>query len=688
MAPAKTPEREIASKLYRDYLSSQKGQTPESLLSREFKMFSKKKTTASTIYEKLCKISGKIYKYPVAPDRKAEIENIFRSFDFGITAEDAMSFSLLAMLGMLIMGGFFIIFSLMIGLVLIFGSFGAFLYLQKYPDRLVGIRRANASTEVILSILYIVIYMRNISNLESAVRFAADNLEGPLGVDFSKILWDVQIKKYANVQEGLNSYLQQWKKYNESFVDAIYLIETSLIQRSEERRIGMLDQALKRIMDGTYETMVHYVNDLRTPVSAVFMLGITLPIMGLVMLPLIGAFLSNLLTPTTLFVFYDILLPLIVIIMINQILATRPSAFPQIDLTDHPLVPPKDHFMFFGRPVHAIYPSIVVFLIFAIPYIIYAFTLQSNVPNENDVIFSCLFILALGFSIAVYCKLATTNSIKIRRDIKGVENDFSYAVFQIGNRLSEGIPAEVAMIKTAATMKESNVSYFIRKIADNLQKLGLDLRRAIFDKEYGAIILYPSSLIRSVMRIFVESAKESQEIAAASLMNTATYLQSVHKIEEKIRDVLSETLSTLKFQSSFIAPLISGIIVGLTSMILIILSVLGEKITAATAASDVPSTVGGGSAGLGGSVAFGFFEMSNTIPLPFFQIIVGIYLIEIVIISTILASKIESGDDRVAQLDSVQKALWMATIIYFFVAIGVTIAFAGMANIAISLGEF
>jgi hypothetical protein len=685
----KRPESDIASKLYRDYLSSEQGKTPESFLSREYQLFAKKKTTASTIYEMLCQISGKIYKYPVSPEQKDEIDTIFRSFDYSIEAEDALSFSLLAFVFMTVFGALLLLFSAMFGVMLIIGAFGSLLYFRSYPRRLIEIRRSKVSTEIILSILYIVIYMRNISNLEAAVRFAADNLEGPLAVDYSKMLWDVQIKKYADIGEALNTYLQQWKKYNEAFVDSIYLIETSLVQKSEDRRIMMLDQALKRILDGTFETMVHYVNDLRTPVSAVFMLGITLPIMGLVMLPLIGSFMANLLSPSTLFIFYDIILPVVVIIMINQILATRPTAFPQIDLTDHPLVPPEDHFVFFGRNVHAAIPAVIVFIAIATPYLWYAATVQSAIPNENDVVYSCLLILAIGFSIATYCKLATDVRVKIRQDIKGVENDFAYAVFQIGNRLSEGVPAEIAMVKTATTMKESNVSFFIRKISDNIQKLGLDLYRAIFDKTYGAIILYPSSLVRSVMKIFVESVKESEEIAASSLMHTATYLQSVHNIEEKIKDVLSETLSTLKFQSAFIAPLISGIIVGLTSMILIILSVLGSKITAATSAAEVPSTIGGGaSAGLGGSVAFGFFQMSNTIPLPFFQIIVGIYLIEIVIISTILASKIEFGDDHIQELDSVQKALWISIIIYFIVAVGVTIAFSGMAHVAIAIGSF
>ncbi|MCD6576232.1 MAG: hypothetical protein J7K73_03670 [Nanoarchaeota archaeon] len=677
-------EKEIAKKLYSSYKYGGGEVSDEELLTREYKIFRKKKTTADTLYEQLAQAAGKIIKVKVDPQKKAKIEEIFSNFDYVITAEDAVALSIAAPIALTIFGLAFIPLSIMLTVAMLAFAGFAYYYLSNYPQHLVEVRRVKSSTEIILAVLYMVIYMKNISNLEEAVRFAADNLEGPLALDFKKMLWDVSSKKYASIKEAFDDYLVQWKKYNPPFVDSIYLIETSLVQKNEERRIKLLDQALKRILDGTYEMMVHYVNGLRTPISAVFMLGITLPIMGLVMLPIIGAFLANIITPSSLFVFYDLLLPLVVVIMILQILSSRPAAFPQINLENHPLVPPKGYFYFFGKPVRIIIPTILVFIVLNIPFLMYLIMPRSPVPNEMDVIFSLFFVLALAFSIVTYAKLSTDIKVKLRKEIKGVESDFAYAVFQIANRLEEGVPAEIAMLKTAIVMKKSHVAKFIGVIANNMSKLGMDLKAAIFDKRVGAVNMYPSSLIRSVMRIFVESTKESEKVAAASLTHIAQYLQSVHRIEEKIKDVLSETLSTLKFQASFIAPIISGIIVGLTAMILSILAVLGEKISSigsASAGAGVPAS-------LGGAMSFGFFEMSNTIPLAMFQIIVGIYLVEIVIISAVLASKIEFGDDSIQELYTIKKLLMYAVIIYFFVAAGVTVAFGSMARTAIALGTF
>ncbi len=677
-------DKEIAEELYSKHKREKRNLYPEEIVSTEYKIFKTKKTKATRLYEKLAQFSGKVFKYPVEKKKKENYDEIFESLGYAVTAEEALSFSVMLLICSIAFGFLMFFISIMFGIALIaLGIFG-YVYYYNYPKKLMELRKSKASTEFILSILYIVIYMKTVPNLEAAIKFASDNLEGPLGADFKKMLWDVSTKKYADMQDALDNYVSQWKEYNEAFVDSIYLIETSLVQVSEDRRIALLDQALDRILTGTYERMVHYTNDLRTPISALFMLGITLPIMGLVMLPLVGAFLGELISSTALIVFYNILLPLVVLIMMIQILSTRPSAFPQIDLKGHPDLPPDGHFFFMGEPVDAKIPAILVFIVFSIPFFWYWFFIRVPFPSEGDVFYSLFLVLAISFSIIVYAKLSTSTSVKLRKEIKGVESDFEYAVFQVGNRLAEGVPSEVALMKTARTMKESKVANFIRRIALNISKLGMDLRRAIFDEKHGALKEYPSALIKSVMKIFIESTEESEEVAATSLMHVGRYLQSVHRIEEKIKDVLSETLSTLKFQASFIAPLISGIIVGLTSMILIILSVLGEKIEAVVGGMGTPAAA----PGMGGAMAFGFFEMSHTIPLPVFQLVVGIYLIQITIISSVLGSKIEYGDDTVNELDSIQKYLLIAIIIYFFVTLGVTIGFAGLARIAIAVGEF
>ena len=80
------------------------------------------------------------------------------------------------------------------------------------------------------AILYIVVYMKHTSNLERAIAFASEHLEGPLALDFKKIFYDVEIGKFATIKQSLDSYLEKWREYAPEFVESIHLIESSLYE--------------------------------------------------------------------------------------------------------------------------------------------------------------------------------------------------------------------------------------------------------------------------------------------------------------------------------------------------------------------------------------------------------------------------------------------------------------------------
>ncbi len=652
------------------------------MVSEEYREFRAPQKKPHTLFEKLCVVAGKVLK--VKPDPK--VDEILEMTDLAINSSQLRAFSYLLSVFFIILGVLLLFLVPFLGIFTIVAAIFSLIYFYYYPSLLFKSRRVRASTEVVLAVLYMVIYMRTNPNLEKAVEFAADHLEGPLARDFRKLLWDLAAKKYLTIKEALDDYLSRWKGFNNAFVDAIYLIETSLAQTSEERRLALLDQALNRILNGTYETMVHYVNGLRTPVRAIFMLGITLPVMSLVLLPMIGVFLSSLINPQALAVFYDIVLPAFVGFIIYQVLSNRPYAFPLPDVSEHPRVPKKGFFYLGKRQYPALVPAALVFILFLLPFIHYARTMFDPYnPQELDVLFSLLPILGFSISAYVYTYLATKDAYPIRKEVMEVERDFGYATFQLSNRLAEGLPAENALLRTAWVMKKSKVAKFFFTIATNMIKLGMSFRRALFDEKYGAMRLYPSSMIRAVVHIFVEAIEKSQEAAAKSLHNMAQYLLKVHEIEEKIKDVLAETLSQLRFQATFVAPVIAGIIVGLTSMIMIILAVLSAKLATI-------GELGAGYASTAGTVPVGMglelFNLSQAIPLLHFQLIVGVYLVSVIALSAAMASKIEHGDDWILLYRTVGKTLLFAGILYFVVALAVTYAFSGMARLAVTLGEF
>jgi len=655
--------------------------------SYEYDIFLNETVERNSWYEKACKRVGGLFKLKISTKEKETlVENIVKS-GLNVKPEEVMGLSVVALFFSFAISLLVILFSQSIfSFILLGGSFYLYISLKGYPKNLGEKRMLEETSEMVLGILYVVIYMRNNPNLERALKFASKNLTGHLGKDFKKLLWDVQTKKFEDIFEAVDVFLEKWKDFNKPFVDSMYLIISALHQINEDKRKETLDRAVDTVLNGTYDSMVRYANSLRTPVQAVSLIGITLPILTLVMLPMVSAFLSDLISAEMIFWFYDIILPIIVYFFINKALGKRPVGFSLPDISKHPEVPPKNKFFLningkkYSVPVFVI--PLIVLILGTIVYLAYVFSVQGLPPNQNDVFGSLTIVFAIAGAIALYGYLSSFQRVKIRSRISNVETEFTNAAYMLSNLLSEGLPLESALIKVSEELKTSDIHDFFDKIENNIKKLGMDTENAIFDKKYGAINLYPSMLVNSIMRILVSTSKESTKSAAVSMSNIGRYTKSLQSIDEKIKDILSETISSITFQLKFIAPLITGVVVGLSAMIFLILNSLGDQISGLT---DSSANIGG-STGMNLDFVAGFLSLSNSIDIWLFQPIVGLYLIIVVILMIYLVNKIESSGDSIFFQKQLGKALIISIIIYIIITAVTTLLFNGLAGMAITTG--
>ncbi len=656
------------------------------LQTKHYKIFQETNRTKKIIIEQIYNTLS-IIPLSVSEKERKELDDQIKALNLDTTPERVMSASMLILLLLLGLSALtFLLTSSITNLIAaLIITFFTYKYVRGYPKAQMKARKLKSSTELVMSILYLVIHMRHSANLEGAVKFASENLEGPLARDYKKMLWDVEAKKYSTIKDALDDYVQTWKETNSEYIDSIYLIVSSMYQSAEDKRLALLDKALDRILEGTLESMVHYANDLKNPIEAVYMLGITLPIFGLITMPIIGAFLSELISTKSLMIVYDIILPSIVLILIEKVLKNRPVAFSFPDLSKHPEAPPRGTFIIKAGnkriAIPAIIPSAAIFIIGIIPITAYLLMKQTSTPSEWDVYISLIPIVTTSLAIFLYTHLTTYQVLKIRSSIENIELQFADSAFQLGNRIGEGLPVEMAIIKVATTMKGTETADFFMRVANNMQKLGYPVEQAIFDDRAGAIRYFPSHIVRVTMKVTLQGAKKSLNIAASSLFNVSRYLKNIHLITEKIKDVLAETLSSLSFQASIVAPLIAGIVVGLTAMIMQILTSLSMQIDALQFQAEGTQALG-----VSSMWSLGFFNIKNAIPLHFFQLIVGAYFIEVVVLMMYLAAKIENAGDIVKQKQKIGNTLVMATIVYILVTLGVTILFGGLAKFAIVLG--
>jgi hypothetical protein len=683
-------------------------------------------------YEKMCNISESILHLEADKSKLAEMEEAIRICHLQITPSGATSFSVF---GPLVVALAIILFSYVLPASLfpgseslffvvfaIFAALAMILPLQRLPFFFANGWRMKASNQMVLCVFYVVTYMRHTSNLERAINFSADHLAPPLSIDLKKVLWDVESEKYSSLKESLDNYLQSWRKYNMEFIESMHLIESSLYESNESRRLDALDKSLSVILDETYEKMLHYAHNLKGPLSALHMLGIILPILGLVILPLMVSFMPEV-KWFHLAVLYNLVLPITVFYLAKNILSTRPTGYGDTDISEiNPeLRKYRNVLIPIGNLEIQISPLFlsglvfgVLFLIGTLPLILHAtnpdFDLILTSNNElrsidtlsdddaayylqgyryeildgkqtdnvvgpfgiGSLMLSIVFVLSIGFGFGLYYTLRSKNVIKLREQSKALEQEFAAALFQLGNRLGDGLPAEIAFSKVAEIMEGTESGKFFETVSLNISKLGMNVEQAIFDEKRGALVYYPSNLIESSMKVLVESSKKGPRVASQALINVSEYIKQIHRVDERLKDLMADIISDMKSQIKFLTPAIAAIVVGITSMITQIIGNLSLRLADIAAEATEGANVGAGAS---------LLSMFGTgIPTYFFQIMVGLYVVQITYIMTILINGIENGSDKLSEKYLIGKNMLNTTITYALITLVVAIIFNVVAG--------
>ena len=100
--------------------------------------------------------------------------------------------------------------------------------------------------------------------------------------------------------------------------------------------------------------------------------------------------------------------------------------------------------------------------------------------------------------------MRSKNVIEIRRKTDELEQEFASGIFQLGNRLGDGLPAETAFGKVGKSMEGTMTGNFFQLVSINIRKLGMGVAEAIFNPRHGALVYFPSNLIESSMKVLIE----------------------------------------------------------------------------------------------------------------------------------------------------------------------------------------
>lgn len=697
------------------YNSSKQGQRS---FSKSYERFREDMVPEFSSYERWCKTFGSLFTIRIGEKDRTRIEEAIKTAHLNITASEAVVFSTMLLLlslfgGILFFVGIWLVtgaFSLMfLFLVFLFSVF-LFFYSSKAPERIAMKWRLKASSQMVPAILYIVIYMKHTSNLEKAISFASEHLQPPLAWDFKKVFWDVEVGRFSTVKESMDNYLQCWRSYSLEFVEAFHLIESSLYEPDEARRVLVLEKSLQVILDGVYDKMLKYTHDVKAPLTNVYMLGVVLPTLALAILPLASTMLGGGIKWFHVLIVFNVLVPFLVIYLTGNVMMFRPGGYGESSLLEqNPLYPKYKS----KRPyVIGFFLAMPFFIIGLIPLLWRYTNLPELLGLARDYswselgigflgntgvfgivtdasgnlvgpfgILSLILSLFIPLSIAImfiYAFRQKTKDLIVARDrYKEVEQEFTSSLFQLGNRLGDGSPAEIAFARVSDSTKGTATGGFFKIVNENISGLGMSVERALFDKKVGAVVFYPSELISTSMKILVESVKKGLAVAARSLMSISEYVKNIRKINDRLNDLLADIISDMKSNMSFLAPLLSGIIIGLAGMITMILGTLSSLFDSGLVDSDVL-----GAGGIGGVLSI--FDVTLMIPPYWLQVIIGIYLIQIVFILTSSLVTIKAGRDPLQELSETGKNLRSTMLIYTVVAFGAIVGLTLVGAIALA----
>ena len=559
----------------------------------------------------------------------------------------------------------------------------------------------NSSGGMILAILYMVIYMRSSPNLEGAIRFAALNLDGPLSKDLKKVLWDVEIGNYNRIEDSLENYTNVWKDYNEDFLESLQLLKAAVEEPNPERREGLLENSISRILDGTQEKMKHYSQNLKTPVMILNAMGAMLPVLAMIMLPLVSVFMGSAISEVELFLGFNIMLPLVLYIFMQRILGSRPPTVSSQPASKDQL-PERGVYPIeaMGREVQVPtkWIGFGIFLFFAsygiLGYIVFphTFPLPDKFSGEGATSIPALFssdggaapvpmllrslsiTLGLGIGIGVSKLLGNKKRYKEEQELEKIESQFPTALFQLGNKISGGTPVEKALEDAAESTSDLEISKLFDKSSYNVKRMGMTFEDSIFDDDYGAIHQFPSKLIQTVMQAIIESSKKGNRMASMAMTTISEYLQNIHETQERLNDLLEESTTTIQMLAYLLAPVVSGVAVGMSQTIITAMYNLGESF------NGVQGELGGASqgAGIGSSSIIGNLE--TAISPEILQFVIGIYLIQLLYVLGTFYTKIKHGDNISYRNMFIGKILITGMILFSLTLIIVSLMFGGLVS--------
>jgi hypothetical protein len=463
-------------------------------------------------------------------------------------------------------------------------------------------------------------------------------------------LWNVQSGKSISISDELSKIAEKWRKESQEFVDAISILKDSIVLTDVQFQKS-LNTAIELVLQKTKTRMKDYAMSLKTPLNIINSFGVLLPLLAMIFLPLAAIFLPDMIKISFITVLYVIVLPSIVYFLFRQYFYSRPYSYHQIEYSS------ERHKK---RKLVIWLVSFVLMIVIIIPLSGFVFT-----SKFSDATF--LASMGITISIGVILFLAgyiyTSGLETINKKIIKYEDELPTAAYQLASVCRSGKPVEILIHEAANYLKDLEIKEIFLEASTKI-KSGLTLYKAFFDEKIGALKEVNSKIIRVVIGSIVDLVDKGSIAVSKALDAIARFLDDAKDVNKFTDEILEEITSEMKITVYIFAPLAAGIVVGLLSMLTIVFYSFApsfqelERILSGREYKSAFESIGW------------LLNLAKTIDLPQFQIVVGLYMLEIVIVISYFLGELKYGEDEVNKIKDISKTVLIAVLIYSLFSVG------------------
>lgn len=592
---------------------------------------------------------GKRYKF--AP-RVESWDKKFILVDFEYDSQEVLSGILLIFLicfiPTLISLIVFPFFGYVIGFFSIVICAGAFLWATSitYAQRLVSIRE-----EMLQALLELSNHISLNTSFEGALVSTAVNTKGTLGKQLREIKNMIESKKVMTLGDAFEIYIPAWLEINPDFVKGINLLQTASTAPRKERD-SIITEVIETVIESYYSTGKRLAEKLSNQTKTLISMGVILPMLSLILLPLITIFLPGVANVYLLLFIYVVLFPTVLLFM-SMNFATNRVQVNTIDLQSSPFFKEIPKWFY-------IIPFFIV-LIFSLAPLMHIATMNlvtsEGVAREYSL--ASIFVIWLGLfgvfvAIELFCYYYSKLNEKLWLEMEEIERDIPNLLQIITsylslNRSMESIFADIIIDYKQHGFGNHPTVRIISKLKDSLYNAKKPLSEVV-EKILPRIA--PSKRLVQILSRIVQFSETDSNSAAKSAKMIRAQSKAVFKLDDYIQTLLSETISIVSLSSTMLSPLLATAATVMAAAIVMALEFIKQKI------NDIMISVGSQ------EINLEFVKIDQIIPPTLLELIVGLFLIETTVILSLFLSNIKYGTDKYKIAKTIYENLLIAFILY------------------------